>query len=124
MSGEDRPTIDQARGALGWLLSHWFGDEGDTSGNMPGEHAYACEILGGNNVEQLDKMLAAPRAELDRYRQVITEYVNAVDDGEKFGALVDLVPGLVSDDGQYGAVDPDPWVPVIGRVRVVDGGAS
>lgn len=57
-SGNDRPTIDQARGALGWLLSHWFGDEGDTSGNMPGEYEYAREILGGRLVDELAAKLA------------------------------------------------------------------
>lgn len=43
--------------------------------------------------------------ELQRARAVIAEYVNHVESGEKFGALVELVPGLVSDDGAYGAVD-------------------
>lgn len=37
--------------------------------------------------------------ELER---VIREYVGEVENGEKFGALVESVPGLESDDGQYG----------------------
>lgn len=41
--------------------------------------------------------------EIDRVREVITAYVGDVADGEKFDALVRLVPGLVSDDGMYGA---------------------
>ena len=41
------------------------------------------------------------RAELDRMRQVIAEYVCEVESGERFDALVRLVPGLVSDDGAY-----------------------
>jgi hypothetical protein len=46
-------------------------------------------------------------AEVVRMRRVITEYVNEVESGQKFDALCLLVPGLVSDDGVYGAVDPD-----------------
>jgi hypothetical protein len=41
--------------------------------------------------------------ELDRLRQIIREYVADVSDGAKFDVLVSSVPGLVSDDGQYGA---------------------
>lgn len=46
-------------------------------------------------------------AEVRRMRRVIAEYVNEVESGQKFDALCLLVPGLVSDDGAYGAVDPD-----------------
>lgn len=42
--------------------------------------------------------------EIDRMRQVITAYVEHVESGERFDALVRLVPGLVSDDGMYGDV--------------------
>lgn len=52
-----RPSIDQARGALGWLLSHWWGDEGDTSGDMPYEYEMAREILGEGLVDQLGQMV-------------------------------------------------------------------
>jgi len=40
--------------------------------------------------------------ELFAVRQIITDYVNEVESGEKFGALVEAVPGLWSDDGMYG----------------------
>jgi hypothetical protein len=45
--------------------------------------------------------------EIEDMRRVITEYVNEVESGQKFDALCLLVPGLASDDGAYGAVDPD-----------------
>lgn len=42
-------------------------------------------------------------AELARMRQVIRDYVNHVESGERFDALARLVPGLQSDGGRYGA---------------------
>lgn len=42
-------------------------------------------------MEQATQRIADHRAELDRWRKVIVEYVNQVESGEKFGALVDLV---------------------------------
>lgn len=48
----------------------------------------ASEVLADNRItaEQVGH-----RDELDRWRKVIVEYVNQVESGEKFGALVDLV---------------------------------
>lgn len=53
-------SIDQARGALGWLLSHWWGEEGSTSEDMNREYEYAREILGGRLVDELGGRLGNP----------------------------------------------------------------
>lgn len=56
----DRPTIDQARGALSWILGHWIKDGGSTSHDMGQEYEYAREILGEDLVDELMEALGNP----------------------------------------------------------------
>lgn len=86
-----------------------------TSGLMTKPNYYAADVVAASNdrVERIveenladfEREEVAPlRREIARMQQVIRDYAGHVESGEKFDALVSLVPGLVSDDGAYGAV--------------------
>ena len=89
--------------------------------NEPSELTTAMRMAESGSAANWPMVAGVLHDEIVWIRKVITEYVNEVDNGEKFGALVELVPGLASDDGQHGAVDPNPGAPVIGRIRFADG---
>lgn len=89
--------IGQLGGALDELvraIDAWDGDPSTFRDSVASAQYSARISLADNRItaEQVDH-----RAELDRWRKVIVAYVNQVESGEKFGALVDLV---YDDNGQ------------------------
>lgn len=67
-----------------------------------GGHGWCGDGCHLRHLHREDVQTILDLAGVTHMQRVITEYVNEVESGQKFDALVRLVPGLTSDDGMYG----------------------